>query len=739
MSCINEVLLRRKNKVNIVANPEIYNYGCTEKAMIASIMKNIEAYGYTFSEEVIEVLLTYPSSDIKEFYFDLIPKLKKLVGADKEYHPMYPNFPEQVMEASDAELYINAMVHYLTFGELRPEYDKNERFPLVNTNKMTVLMVGTNTDIWDIFENIVGSKTSISGQDKSDIEEIISTYPDFYNHMPDEIPLKENVALLTKIITKKAAIKDVNAIQKYFKTATDVLRFVTALSDGDISLATQTKYRSLKRCERRMVMDLLAGCGNILEDMYRYHYTWIRVGEILHPFEFKNYKYNNVVNAFNTLRNKVKPLFLPGKIQECIRGLEMNRAAELLKNRPGDFARNLDKVLRDATNKNQIINAFKEIASSVSTPVLLQVRQHFIGRNSDNPVRVFFPKGNIARPIVIKNDLPKIDDMICREIIKTCNSALVKNYKGREYFGSVYIDADLKNYLVPFSQRSASSTSKTVVRGSKMSIRDNAEAVRAFIWWTNTGGCMEERVDIDLSAAIYDDNWNYVEHVSYTNLRSEKVRAYHSGDIIDGGFVNGKGVSEFLDVDIDFVSKHGRYVVYQIYNFTRQNFSMLPNCRFGWMERECVHSGEIFEPSTVEMCMDVRSNSTVAIPVIFDCKERKVIWCDMNLGINETRSCCGGNNLESNLRGTTASCYAMTHLNKPNLYDLVMLNAIARGVIVPDRNEADIIFSNDTTVPIENVETINEETGETGLVQIEKTNVKIVTAYDIDYFMGKMI
>lgn len=122
---------------------------------------------------------------------------------------------------------------------------------------------------------------------------------------------------------------------------------------------------------------------------------------------------------------------------------------------------------------------------------------------------------------------------------------------------------------------------------------------------------------------------------------------------------------------IDAVAKNGRYIVYQVYNFTRQKFSELTNCRFGWMEREDVHSGEIFEPSTVEMCMDVNAESTVAIPVIFDCKERKFIWCDMNLGIENSRSHYFGNNLESNLSGVTATCYGMTHLNKANIYDLV--------------------------------------------------------------------
>lgn len=741
---INEMLLRRKNKVNLPKRIPAHEQSKSEKAMIVSIAKNVESLGFTFDKELFENLMTYPKSEIESFYTDLITKLKVLVGADKVYTPMYPNFPRQVAEADAAELFINAIIHYWTFGTLMPKYEKDERMPLFEDVNLTVLTVGTTDDILDIFKNLVSSKTSLSAQDKGDVENIIATYSNFYDYLPDEIPLKENVALIGKLILAKAAIKNAGAIQKYYKTATDVLRLVTALSDGDISLATETKYRSLRRCERRMVMDLLAGCGNILEDMYRYQYEWIRVGEIVHPFEYKQRKYDTVNEAFNTLRNDKKPMFVPGKVQAAINSSDMRTAATLLKNRPGDFARQLDKLLRDAKDKNYIVNCFREVADSVSVPVLMQVRQHFKDRNSGNAIRVFFPKGNLARAISIPNDLATIDEKVCKAIVKICDNAIIEQFKSKDFMGNVYIDEEMRNFLVPFNQRSASSGSKSIVRGSRIGLNDNAEAVRAFIWWTNTDNSRDDyygngRVDIDLSAAIYDENWNYVEHVSYTRLRSGKLKAYHSGDITNGGSIKGKGVAEFIDINIDAIAQNGRYVAFQVYSFTRQKFSTLPNCRFGWMEREDVDSGEIFEPSTVDMRIDVTAEGVTAIPVIFDCQTREFIWCDMNLAMSQNRSHYFGNNLESNLRGVTAVCYAMTHLSKPNLYSLIGLNAMARGRIVTDRNEADIIFSNDTTPPVEVVEVEDEKTGKKKLVEQVKSDVQIVTAYDTDYFMGQLL
>lgn len=683
---MNEILLRRKNKVILEKGT------ATEpnNQYIATINKNIESLGYTFSKELFEMLQTYSKEELQNFYLELIPELKKLVGADVVYEPMYPNFPKSVMEADYIDLYINAIIHYWSFGTLLPNEEKDDRLPLFGETKVKVIDLGDWDDLRDIFKNLCNSKTSISQQDKEDIEWIFKNMKvDF----PNEIPLKENIALIGKLYLENYPLTTSKDIQKYFKTATDVLRLITAMSDGDISLATNTKYRSFKRKERRLLLELLQGCGAIEEDMLRYKNRWIRIGERLHPSEYK--QFGKVITAFNKLRNGIKIETFNGKVTKAIETEDYKSALNLLKRRPGELARKLDQLLRNADNKNMVINTFKDVASDVSTTVLLQVKEHFAHRTEKLESRVFFPKGNLARCHCIENTLEDIDEKYCNAIVKICENALIENYKNKDFLGNVYLSEEFKRYIVPFSQRSASKALKTIVRGSKLSIPENTNALRAFIWWTNMN---EEysRVDIDLSAAIFDENWNYMEHVSYTNLRSNKYKACHSGDITNGGSVNGSGVSEFLDVDIDSVVKFGaRYVVYQVYSYTQQKFADMPHAMFGWMNREDVNSGEIYEPKTVEQKMDLTTQSTVCIPVIFDCVNREVIWCDMNLTLNGCYGHRGGNNVESNLSGVAATCYSMVNISKPNLYDLIDLHIRARGLRVDNKEDADIIFDVD--------------------------------------------
>ena len=134
----------------------------------------------------------------------------------------------------------------------------------------------------------------------------------------------------------------------------------------------------------------------------------------------------------------------------------------------------------------------------------------------------------------------------------------------------VYIDEKLGSFPIPFSQRSGSKSLRQLTRGSRLPIPPG-DVVRFFIWWKEgvVNGQPTGDVDIDLSAVMYDDKWNYLEHLSYTNLKSDKYRAFHSGDIISAP----NGASEFIDLDIPSVLKYGgRYIVVSVFSFNGHLF-----------------------------------------------------------------------------------------------------------------------------------------------------------------------
>lgn len=694
------IILRRKNRVFINDDDMLKSLsaavGEKNKQIVATMNKNIEVFGYTMSEALFDKLVHMKAKNREVMYNTLVNGLKEITGADRVYNPMYPNFPESVMEKDDFELYFNAIVHYWSFGTLLPYEEKKERVPLFNVAKVKVLEAGSFDDLNDIFNNLCASKTSLS---KSDVEDMIFILNSAKVTLPDEIPFKENAACVCRLLVDTGVDTDGYLCRKYIKTATDVLRLVTAMSDGDVSLAENTKFRNLKRGERRIIMNLLAGCGNAAEDMSRYAGRWIRVGEKLHPGEFaKNERYTKAVQAFGVIRNDGKIKSFAGRVDAAVASGDVNTVVSLLKKRPGEFARRIDFLLRtfdkDADRK-AVIMSFASVAKDVSSTVLLQVREHFINKlDGSDDMRVFFPKGNLARSYYVKNNKTKtIPEDVMKMVIAVCESTLVNIYGNREFLGKVYIDEALKNYTVPFSLRSAGKTMTAVSRGSRIAIDDSAKIIRPFIWWTNT---KDNIIDVDLSVAVFADNWDCLEHVSYTNLKSSRFGICHSGDITNGGPVDGEGVAEFIDLDIEkALSAGARYAAFNVYNFSDENFSKMEHAAFGFMTRNDMKSGEIFEPSTVKQRMDLASATTTCIPVIFDLRERVLIWCDMALTADHVRAGYGGINVESNLPSVVVTCKAMVDVKKPNLYDLFTFNAKARGVITDNPDEADIRFGLD--------------------------------------------
>lgn len=694
------IILRRKNRVFINDDDMLKSLSGAasekNKQIVATMNKNIEVFGYTMSEALFDKLVHMKTKNREVVYDALVNGLKEITGADRVYNPMYPNFPESVMEKDDFELYFNAIVHYWSFGTLLPYEEKKERAPLFNAAKVKVLEAGSFDDLNDIFNNLCASKTSLS---KSDVDDMIFILNSAKVTLPDEIPFKENAACICRLLVDTGVDTDGSLCKKYVKTATDVLRLVTVMSDGDVSLAKNTKFRNLKRSERRIIMNLLAGCGNAAEDMNRYAGRWIRVGEKLHPGEFaKNEHYTKVVQAFGIIRNDGKIQSFAGRVDAAVASGDVNTVVSLLKKRPGEFARRIDFLLRtfdkDADRKT-VIMGFASVAKDVSSTVLLQVREHFINKlNGNDDMRVFFPKGNLARSYYVKNNKTEtVSEDAMKMVIAVCESALVNIYGNREFLGKVYIDEALKNYTVPFSLRSAGKTMTAVSRGSRIAIDDSAKIIRPFIWWTNT---KDNIIDVDLSIAVFADDWNCLEHVSYSNLKSSRFGICHSGDITNGGPVDGEGVAEFIDLDIEkALSAGARYAVFNVYNFSNENFSKMEHAAFGFMTRNDMKIGEIFEPSTVKQRMDLASATTTCIPVIFDLKERVFVWCDMALTADHVRAGYGGINVESNLPSVVVTCKAIVDVKKPNLYDLLMFNVKARGIITANLDEADIRFGLD--------------------------------------------
>ncbi len=167
-------IMVRRNKV-VVEKGE----AALPDVLLATAGKNIEALGFVFSPEVVTELRTMEESQFISFYQELVPILKDAVGAHVEYKPMYPNFPSSVMEAEEADLYINALIHYLT--GLLPLEEKHERFPLFEQTDLRVLQLATVDDYYQVISGLIAAKTSLSHRSsRSDLE-----FKEYFGYLAD--------------------------------------------------------------------------------------------------------------------------------------------------------------------------------------------------------------------------------------------------------------------------------------------------------------------------------------------------------------------------------------------------------------------------------------------------------------------------------------------------------------------------------------------------------------------------
>jgi hypothetical protein len=700
----NELYLRKKLKVLVANKNEIIPED--SRTNVITILKNIEPLGYSFSRKLFNRLLTFKKSQLSTFYKELYLILQEMKG-DYGAEVMYPNFPQQVADASEVELYLNAYVHYLSFqlqdaGVIEetwlPKYKKEKRSKLTESIKLDVIDLGSEEDFFNIFVSLISSKSSISISDKEIVKWFVSTYKEsLIQYLPEEISNKEQLALLCGLFLEYTTKS--RYLVKYIKTPTDVLRIITAFSDGDISLAENTKFKKLKRSERKFFLALLEYCNtDLAEEMVKYRHQWIRIGEIIHPGEY-NREFPRSNKAFNLLRNSKIETY-NGKVEQSIKTIysKIDELLKLLHQRPGIFARRLDHLFRISNKKDQlkISNSFFEVIDKISTPVLLQVYSHFKIRSENINSRTVFPKGQLAKIRVIEQKLPKIDEKFCIQFSQLIWNELYNRFSKLETLGKVYIDSKLKNYIVPFSQRSASKALKTITRGSKIDLDGDYDTIRFFVYWKNG----DSRTDIDLSSTLLDENFIYKDTISYYNLKS--YAGCHSGDITDAP----NGASEFIDISMRSVIDSGaRYIAMTLNSFTNQPYCDLPDCFAGWMGRQKPNSGEIYEPKTVKNKIDLTANAKIAIPLLIDCLERKVIWMDLSLKNTPDFD----NNVHNNKNNISLLCKAMTNLNKLDMYDLFMIHAEARGKIVKNINKADTIFSEEKGITPFDIDKISSE------------------------------
>lgn len=658
-------------------------------AMQAEFMR----FGFSMDESLYGRISELDDKTAVELYDEIVPLLARMALGDRQWLPMYPNFPRQVMEASDCELFLNAITHYWTWGEWRPEYSKETRLPKFEETKFRPLSAGDDADLMRVFTQLLGSKASISDHDRSILRWFVENYGlELRDHLPASIPFKEQLCFFAAACLNTGIGE---LASDCCKTATDVLRVYVGLSGGDVSLAVPTKFRSLPRPQRRLLIQMLDRVANT-DDLARHLERWKRAFHSLHVGEFKKTAPHIYELAQQVRDGKIRTF--SGEVEMAIVARDAEKLAKLLGSRPGQFARRLDHLLRifPGARADSLIELFLERAPEVPSRLLLQLLAHFRTRTRESHERIVFPKGSVAKARVLLDILPALPKAQVERLCSGIEQCLIDHYASGEPLGKVWVDPFLQHCPAPLSLRSAAEGLVTVARGTRLPLTDKS-TLRMFVWWIGQ--------DVDLSCTLYSEKLRELGHISYTNLRMKGIDACHSGDITTAPAPD--GAAEFIDIPIEAaLKKKIRYVAMNALDFTGVTFANIEHCHVGWMTRDHPQANEVYDPKTVEQKIDLKTPTRLAMPAVFDLKRREAIWLDLAGGVKSRRP----NNVESNAATLVDLVRSGLSIeDKPSLHELFTLHARARGELVDTREEADTVFAfDDGITPFHTAEILAE-------------------------------
>lgn len=625
-------------------------------AAVAAFGANVIALGYTLNQDALAAAQRAALKDLERS----LDAAKSLKG-DAKYQLMYPNFPRQVADAADIELYVNAIMHYIgdAIGvRIMPAYNKAERAGLTEPVKVISLGVADDSALSALARKLVEQGQPFSEQDKADLALLADRVSGGVTGV------KENAATLAIMFPRI----DWSAS---FTTVVDVLRLAAAYSGGDVSLAASTRFK-LTRTQRRtilgMVEAILARRADAAEDFARHAEQWKRLARQLHHGEF-SLRFPLASAQLDLLQRGEGMPSLNARVEAAISAGDYEALLSLVTTRPGVLARRLFELLtKFPAQRASTVAAFSACAQQVSIPVLVQLHNHFSSPGAGAlPKRVILSKA-VSTGLLVDNRLSgRYDDVI---------AAIEHGLSGRKAGVRASIDKDkAAQYAVPLAVRSASPGMRQIGRGSRIKIHGDKSTIRLFMHWRNLedGG----RVDLDLSTVFANEDFSNVETIAYYNLRSQGINAAHSGDITSAP----NGAAEFIDIDIEAALAAGyRYVLPTIYNYTRQSLSLVPQAWAGVMLRTEPQSGEVFEPATVEERFDMTVNSVNATPFAFDLATRELIWMDSAVKADGAHSYNVASNQDTIV--TTLRAAVMTRpMSVAKLADLV-------GVVYDESAEA---------------------------------------------------
>lgn len=681
----NHIAVQLRNNILII--PDEAKKNPARDSLAHATAANLLTYGILVNPEAL-------IGTSAEYLTDLNNTARITRGADRSWDTLFPNFPEGVRKSKRLDLIVAQIVHYLSYGTLRPAQKDDVRSDLPVDE---MLNGAVRVNVADSFDEAIDIAARNVNQNKAlqadfvnffvfVFANAIDTQKDALLDATKNAKFKENISLLHLghiIATRQSngntqadardAINQVvidtiptiaNAdvllrliLSAYVYTgdysSEDITEIATRIANLD-SVARGTKTAPISNSVRSAIVNQLDKVVRFKEfpaDVFLERKAlWRRILSSVHAFSVASGKEQQYL--LDVIFDNIEDYSTFYAVVEAgLAGKNTQLALDMLARlAPGLLLR---KVIAFAERDfNATLAAVDSALSSKKVPVATLISAVNAVRASHVDTSGFLRiAGMTTQKIVTQARLSKAEASALEDVL--VNKGLVSSLADTPApTGTVAVGNG--TMPVPLSLASRSNTVSDRLRldqGERTTIDGKGSTLRMFVHWFNSEdngyGCRS--VDIDLGMSLFDENFNSLDAWSYDNVYSGYYRDHgvnkvvtFSGDSTDAPRPD--GASEFYDVDMaGLKSKYpkGRYLVMSVTVYSGGAIDSIDHFA-GVMRRDDTQSGQVFDARTVMSGSRSGVKSRLALPLAVDIDTSELIWLDTDTGMNKRHASVTG-------------------------------------------------------------------------------------------------
>lgn len=615
-------------------------------SIVGTIFSNLAYYGFVLSKEATARLLKLSEEQVKTWWTSTERYLKEITGDSKNMDKfvVYKNFPQECLEKTQCEYWVSQILMYVGFPNdyfTQAEVSRDKMFEKLS---LKVLQLAKEGSLNAIYENLLKTPVRWTSEQLSYVRYFV-THQKFELNVK-LIPFKENlVTILADVMVHNIKVK--------LSSATDVLRLGVALSEGDVTFKTNTKFKSFARPHRKFLLGQLENCSNLEEDVARDENRWKKFLYALHPGD---YWYTRVNAVYNKLYNGDVTTF-----NSAVEALIVNRDSgvlKLLQNRPGEFVRRLHNMID--LFSDAAVEAFIVVIPKLKTQQILKIRNYLLTIGTRKFLTIA-PQGNWTKLKILPNTKTAINKSQSAKLIRQMDKILAERLNKKFKDGVALCD---KTQFVKL--QTSDSDLLPYGRGTVFEIPAAIKFIRsASVWKNKAFGQTGHYGNLwyDNGWNFFDSDWKNVGNCCWSESRLGDA-AIFSGDPTSSKDVEGNAC-QMIDLYIDRLIERGvRYAVWNVLCYNRVSFSKSEVfAALQWGEE--AQKGKLFEPARCQLSFPLKGENMTKYIAYVDLVERKLVYIDANLNGQVNSATSNGKILEKLMPAY------VEYLNTlPSVYDL---------------------------------------------------------------------